>query len=97
MLFKKCRFKEKSLVKKEVKEEIMLFLKQELPFEKYNEGLTYMYIDFLLNETEYDVRNNQFYYKHKGLKIDLTIKLLQNIAYSYIMEHPNDFLLDKHQ
>ena len=97
MKFKDCKFKNKREIRKEVKRDIAIFLKRE--FKSYtlcNEGLILQYIDLLIDETEYDVRRNQFYYKLNWIKIDLPVKLLKNVALEYIKEHKIDFLLDKY-
>jgi len=95
MRFKQCKFHGKREVRKEVKCEIFSFLKRELPKGAYNQGLILEYIDLLLDETDYDIKNNKFYYKAKWFKIDLPVKLLREVALEYIKEHMIDFLLEK--
>jgi len=95
MKFKDVRFNGKREIRKEVKHDIVNFLKKELNYSDYNEGFIFEYIDFLIDETDYDVRRNRFYYKVRLSKIDLSVKLLKNVALEYIKEHQNDFLLEK--
>ena len=95
MKFRDCRFKGKSEVRKEVKNDISNFLKRELVYQDFNEGLIFQYIDLLIDETEYDPKRNQFYYKVNWIRIELSVKLLKNVALEYIKEHMIDFLLEK--
>jgi hypothetical protein len=95
MKFKDCKFNGKRDVRKEVKADISNFLKREIPYTLYNEGLILQYIDLLIDETDYDVRRKQFYYKVNWVKIDISVKLLKNVALEYIKEHRMEFLLEK--
>lgn len=95
MKFKDCKFKGKREVRREVKSEIRDFLKKEIPYSDCNEGLILQYIDLLIDETDYDVRRNQFYYKVNWFRLELPIKLLKNVALEYIKEHMIEFLLEK--
>ena len=97
MKFKKCKFKGKREVRKEVKDEINQFIKENIPYSDCNEGLIFQYIDLLLDETDYDVKRNTFYYKVNYVKVDLPITLLKNVALEYIKEHMIDFLLETEQ
>lgn len=96
MKFKDCKFKGKNQIRKEVKEEICNFLKRELKYECYNEGLILQYIDLLIDETDYDIKRNRFYYRIRLGKIDLSVKLLKNVTLEYIKEHISAFLLEKY-
>ena len=49
MLFKSCKFREKNNVRKEMKECILGNLKQEIPWDKCNDGRILEYIDLLLD------------------------------------------------
>ena len=95
MKFKDCKFRDKSSMRKHFKDDIMNGIKEELPVEKYNEGFLFEYIDLLLDETDFDVKRKQFYYKYNWVKINLSVSLLCKVAIDYIMEHQNDFLLEK--
>lgn len=95
MKFKDCKFKGKRKFKQEVKDEIVLFLKSEINYDDCNEGAILQYIDLLLDETDYDIRRGVFYYRIRLGKIDLSIKLLKNVALEYIKEHISAFLLEK--
>ena len=95
MRFKDCKFRNKREVRKNVKHDILGFLKRELSFSDYNEGLVLEYIDLLLDETDYDFKSGVFYKKVNWVRIDLPIKLLKNVSLDYIKEHRNDFLLEK--
>ena len=96
MKFKDCKFNGKKEVRKEVKGEIVSFLKREIRWECFNEGLIFQYIDLLLDETEYDIKGNRFYYKIRYGKITLSVKLLRNVALEYIKEHVSALLLEKY-
>ena len=96
MKFKKCKFKGKREVRKEAKDEINQFIKKNIPYDDCNEGLIFQYIDLLLDETEYDVKRNTFYFRSNRVKVDLSITLLKNVALEYIKEHMVDFLLEKY-
>ena len=95
MKFKDCKFKGKNHVRKEVKEEINNFLKREISYDDCNEGLILQYIDLLIDETDYDIKRNMFYYRIRLGKIDLSVKLLKNVTLEYIKEHISAFLLEK--
>ena len=95
MKFKDCKFRGKTQVRKEVKDEIVSFLKSEMQYGDCNEGLILQYIDLLLDETDYDIKRGVFYYRIRLGKIDLSVKLLKNVALEYIKEHISAFLLEK--
>jgi len=97
MKFKQCKFHNKKEIRKETKCEIYSFLKSELPIKECNQGLLLQYIDLLLDESDYDIKNNKFYYRAKGFKLDLPVKLLKEVALEYIKEHMIDFLLEKNK
>ncbi len=97
MLFKDCKFKDKPLVRKNIKEEIMIEIKKDIPFEKCNDGRILEYIDLLLDESEYDTRQERFYYKFRWVRITLDSNIFSKIASEYINEHLDDFLLTKHR
>lgn len=94
MKFKDCKFKGKREVRKEVKMDISNFLKKQINYEDCNEGLILQYIDVLIDETEYDPKRNMFYYKVNWVKVEISVKLLKNVALEYIKEHMVDFLLE---
>lgn len=98
MLFKDCKFKGKKDVRKTMKEDIMNYIKKsEIPYSKCNEGFIYEYIDLLLDETQYDIKQHTFYYKVNWVKINIGFKILSNVALDYIREHLDEFLLEEHK
>ncbi len=97
MLFKDCKFNDKSKVRKTFKEDILLQVKPEIPFSKCNEGRILEYIDILLDESQYNVREEQFYYKYRYVKIGLDADLFSKVTIEYIKEHLEDFILEKHK
>lgn len=96
MLFKSCKFREKNNVRKEMKECILGNLKQEIPWDKCNDGRILEYIDLLLDESHYHIREATFYYRYRWVKIDLNCELFSKIAIEYILEHLDEFLLEKY-
>ena len=97
MLFKKCKFPGKANIKKDMKNNIINKVKQEIPFDKCNEGNVFDYIDFLIDESEYDKRSSSFYFKYRYIRIDLDVDLFSKVATEYINEHLDDFLLTKYK
>ena len=97
MLFKDCQFRDKTNVRKQFKEAIVADVKKEIPFNKCNDGRVFEYIDFLLDESEYSIGKNQFYYKVTWVKIWLPVSLFVKVAVEYINEHLDYFLLEKHK
>ena len=97
MLFHKCKFPGKTIVKKDMKNNIINKVKQEIPYSKCNEGNIFDYIDFLIDESEYDKRSESFYFKYRYIRIDLDVELFSKVATEYILEHLDDFLLEKHK
>ena len=96
MLFKDCKFREKNNVRKNMKQEILGILEKEIPYSLCNEGRILEYIDLLLDESDYDIREACFYYKYRYVRIDLSVELFSKVAVEYINEHLNEFLLQKH-
>ena len=96
MLFKDCKFRDKNGVRKNMKMEILVDVKQETPFPLCNEGRILAYIDLLLDESDYDVKKNSFYYKYRRIRIPLGKELFSKVAVEYINEHLDDFLLQEH-
>lgn len=97
MLFKQCKFKGKPQVRKEFKESILSAVKLETPFARCNEGRILQYIDLLLDETDYSVKQGVFYYRSRRIRINLDDTFLAKVATEYINEHINDFLLENLQ
>ncbi len=97
MLFKECKFKDKSNVRRKVKEEILINTKKDIPFSICNKGKILEYIDLLLNESEYDIKGEKFYYKYRWVRINLDINLLSKVTSEYINEHLDEFILVKHK
>lgn len=96
MLFKTCKFKDRPNVRKTIKDEILILIRKDIPFDKCNTGRILEYIDQLLDETEYDIRGETFYYKYRWVKIELDSELLSKVTSEYINEHLNEFLLTKY-
>ena len=97
MKFKDCKFRDKTVLRKQFKDVIMKGIGDELDIGTYNEGLVFEYIDLLLDETDFDIKRKQFYYRSNWIKINLSLNLLSKVAISYILEHQNDFLLEKYK
>lgn len=97
MLFKDCKFRDKKNVRKNMKEEIRNHVQKEVPYHLCNEGVILQYIDFLLDESKYNIRENTFYYQYRWVKIPLDSNILSKVAAEYIMEHLDEFLLMKNK
>ncbi len=97
MLFKDCKFKDKTSVRKTFKEAILINVKENVPFQECNYGRVLEYIDLLLDESHYNVREEVFYYKYRWVKIELTVELFSKVASEYINENLDYFLLEKHK
>lgn len=97
MLFKECKFRDKKKVRQSMKEDILQLVIDDIPFSRCNEGNVLEYIDLLLDESEFDVRKQQFYYRFRWVNIPLNSNLFSKVASEYINEHLDDFLLEKHK
>ena len=89
MKFIDCKFKGKKRVKKSHILELEERVHPELMF-RFSETSVRRYLEVLVEDQEYDVRNNVFYDKVTNLK--LTHTFLAGVAVVYILEHKEDFL-----
>ena len=97
MKFKVCKFIGKSNVRKNMKNEIMDYLSNQINLLEYNVGFIFQYIDLLLDESEYNIRRHHFYQRCNYVNVTLTSEILQNVTLDYIKEHENDFKLEKYK
>ena len=97
MLFKQCKFKDKAKVRKQMKDQIISNIKNEIPYNQINTGRLFEYIDILLDDSDYDIRGEQFYYHHRWVKIVLDAELLSKVVSEYVNEHLNEFILEKNK
>ena len=73
MLFKDSKFKNKANVRKVTKESIFNNIKDKIPLSKCNQGRILEYIDLLIDESKYSIKEDRFYYQNRGIKIYLDI------------------------
>ena len=69
-----------------------LILLKEDNIDVYRSTLNH-YIEYLLEDTDYDPKTNVFYEPHIGFKF--SIDLFANITYEYVLEHLDEFKIMK--
>ena len=97
MLFKESKFRNKSNVRKKMKECILNKVKAECPFQYSNTGLILQYIDLLLDESQFNIKREEFYYQYRHVRVPLDCNLFSKVAVEYINEHLDYFLLEKNK
>ena len=97
MLFKDCKFKNKANVRKVMKEAILYNIKKDIPFNECNTGKVLEYLDLLIDESKYNIKEDTFYYQYRKVRIPFDVELFSKVASEYINENLDYFLLMKHQ
>lgn len=95
MLFKDSKFRNKKNVRKNMKECIFNEVKESIPFKYCNTGLVLQYIDLLLDESQFNIKNEEFYYQYRYVRVPLDCNIFIKVAVEYINEHLDYFLLEK--
>ena len=80
-----------------MKEEIFSSLENEVPLSECNTGRIFEYIDYLINYSSFDFKRKTFYYQYSYVKVDLTTDLFSKITIEYVLEHLDDFILEKNK
>ena len=91
MKFIDCDFPGKNKVRYSAVNEIMKILEQDLLVEGLSHLALLRYVEILIEDQEYNVKTGVFYDKTTNRK--LNYKFLAGVAYSYILEHIDEFKL----
>ena len=96
MKFVDLDFHNKSEVREDTRKKILLACKESIPmFNKFNTFRVDDYLNLLIEETPYNPHRHYFYDEDTGVKISL--KVFKAVAIEYLLEHIDDFLLEKHK
>ena len=96
MKFDDLDFKAKPEVREETRKQILIACQESIPhFDRFNTFRVDDYLNLLIEETHYNPRKHYFYDKVTGVKISL--KVFKTVAIEYLLEHKNDFLLERYK
>lgn len=91
MLFKDCKFYDKQTVLKTWRHKIISKAEQLLQEDGicvYESALN-RYVEYLLEDTHYNIRDNVFYEPRSHYKF--TVDVFAQITYEYVLEHLGEF------
>ncbi len=95
MKFVDCQFSGKSDVREDTRKKILVACRESIPFDRFNHFRVDDYLNLLIEETHYNPRRNYFYEENTRVKINL--KVFKSVSIEYLLEHIDDFLLEKHK
>lgn len=96
MKFSDCNFIGKHDVRNNLTRAIFTACRESIPkFYMLNTFIVEDYIHLLIDESEYNPKENYFYMDSVNVKI--SSKVFKNVAIEYILEHRNDFTLSKYK
>ena len=76
---------------------ILYNIKKDIPFNECNTGKVLEYIDLLIDESKYNIKEDTFYYQYRKVRIPFDVELFSKVASEYINENLDYFILMKHQ
>lgn len=94
--FVDCVFRGKSELREDVRKKILVACRESIPvFDRFNHFRVDDYLNILIEETHYNPRKHYFYDENTGTRINL--KVFKSVSIEYLLEHIDDFLLEKHK
>ena len=96
MKFKDCTFNNKSEMRENVRKKILIACRESIPmFDRFNTFRVDDYLNLLIEETPYNPNRHYFY--DEDTKVKINLKVFKSVAIEYLLEHIDDFLLEKHK